>query len=65
MAHACPCCDLLRTGRVSWLVDNPGRQQIGSFHPITEGDWSEGAFISEATVAFVAHWASEASQITI
>jgi len=36
-------------GRVTWLVDNPGRQRIGSFHPITEEDWTEGAFISSAT----------------
>eukprot|EP00930_Biecheleria_cincta_P036665 TRINITY_DN25130_c0_g2_i1.p1 TRINITY_DN25130_c0_g2~~TRINITY_DN25130_c0_g2_i1.p1 ORF type:complete len:1765 (-),score=415.36 TRINITY_DN25130_c0_g2_i1:94-5325(-) len=34
--------------RKSWLVDNPGRQQIGSFNPITDGDWSEGAYLSAA-----------------
>lgn len=36
-------------GRITWLVDNPGRQRIGSFHPITEEDWNEGAFISKET----------------
>lgn len=27
---------------------NPGSQtaRIGSFHPITEGDWTEGAYVS-------------------
>ena len=30
-------------GRLSWLVDNPGRQRIGSFHPITDEDWTAGA----------------------
>jgi len=41
-------------GRLSWLVDNPGRQQIGSFHPITDGDWTEGAYISHATEELIA-----------
>lgn len=26
-------------GRVAFLKDNPGRQMIGSFHPLTEDDW--------------------------
>jgi len=41
-------------GRVSWLVDNPGRQQIGSFHPITEGDWTEGAFLASGAEELLA-----------
>jgi hypothetical protein len=28
------------SGEVVFLTDNPGRQEIGSFNPITEGDWS-------------------------
>jgi hypothetical protein len=28
------------SGEVGFLTDNPGRQEIGSFNPITEGDWS-------------------------
>jgi ankyrin repeat protein len=40
-------------GPLAWLVDNPGRQQIGSFHPITEEDWTEGAYISHATEALI------------
>lgn len=35
-------------GRLTWLVDNPGRQQIGSFHPITDEDWTEGTYFSHA-----------------
>ncbi len=31
------------SGPLKFLVDDPGRQRIGSFHPITEGDWSAGA----------------------
>jgi hypothetical protein len=35
-------------GKVSWVVVNPGSQtvRIGSFHPITEGDWTEAAYIN-------------------
>jgi hypothetical protein len=28
------------SGDVSFLSDNPGRQEIGSFNPITETDWT-------------------------
>jgi hypothetical protein len=28
------------SGEITFLTDNPGRQEIGSFHPITEGDWT-------------------------
>jgi ankyrin repeat protein len=28
------------SGEIGFLTDNPGRQEIGSFNPITEGDWS-------------------------
>ncbi|KAL2861177.1 ankyrin repeat-containing domain protein [Aspergillus lucknowensis] len=33
------------SGDISFLTDNPGRQEIGSFHPITEGDWTEMAYL--------------------
>lgn len=46
-------------GPVSWLVDNPGRQQIGSFHPITEGDWTSGAFLSAETEELVIRCAAD------
>lgn len=32
-------------GPVKWVTINPGAQTIGSFHPITEGDWNIGACI--------------------
>eukprot|EP01118_Nematostelium_gracile_P012221 TRINITY_DN4433_c0_g2_i4.p1 TRINITY_DN4433_c0_g2~~TRINITY_DN4433_c0_g2_i4.p1 ORF type:complete len:598 (+),score=159.56 TRINITY_DN4433_c0_g2_i4:17-1810(+) len=35
------------SGEMQWLKVNPGAQnRIGSFHPITEGDWTEGAYIN-------------------
>ncbi|KAK0647124.1 hypothetical protein B0T16DRAFT_354017 [Cercophora newfieldiana] len=33
------------SGTVSFLIDNPGRQQIGSFNPLTEDDWTDMAYI--------------------
>ncbi|KAH9477326.1 hypothetical protein JR316_0009531 [Psilocybe cubensis] len=31
-------------GRISFIEDNPGRQFVGSFSPITEGDWEVNAY---------------------
>ncbi|KAI1826431.1 ankyrin repeat protein [Xylaria intraflava] len=33
------------TGKMAFLLDDPGRQQIGSFHPLTEDDWTEMAYV--------------------
>lgn len=33
------------TGKVSFRIDDPGRQQIGSFNPLTEDDWTEMAYV--------------------
>jgi hypothetical protein len=33
------------SGKMSFLIDNPGRQQIGSFNPLTEDDWTDMAYI--------------------
>ncbi|EAW09002.1 ankyrin repeat protein [Aspergillus clavatus NRRL 1] len=33
------------SGRISFLRDNAGRQEIGSFNPITETDWTEMAYV--------------------
>ena len=41
------------SGPLSFIVDDPGRQSIGSFHPITEGDWSDGAYLSQDSVTLV------------
>lgn len=32
-------------GKVSFLIDDPGRQQIGSFNPLTEQDWTDMAYV--------------------
>ncbi|KAK7757760.1 hypothetical protein SLS62_000138 [Diatrype stigma] len=32
-------------GNVSFRIDDPGRQQIGSFHPLTDDDWTEMAYV--------------------
>lgn len=30
------------SGGISFISDNPGRQEIGSFNPITDTDWTGG-----------------------
>ena len=32
-------------GDISFVTDNPGRQQIGSFNPLTDDDWTEMAYV--------------------
>ncbi|KAL5611825.1 hypothetical protein BROUX41_000600 [Berkeleyomyces rouxiae] len=32
-------------GPISFIIDDPGRQQIGSFHPLTAEDWTDMAYI--------------------
>ncbi|KAF3936886.1 hypothetical protein ABW19_dt0206096 [Dactylella cylindrospora] len=34
-------------GKLTFLKDDPGRQEIGSFNPITEEDWTEMAYIGD------------------
>ncbi|CAM1506895.1 Fc.00g065360.m01.CDS01 [Cosmosporella sp. VM-42] len=33
------------SGKVKFLIDDPGRQQIGSFNPLTESDWTDMAYV--------------------
>lgn len=33
------------SGQVTFLIDDPGRQQIGSFNPLTEQDWTDMAYV--------------------
>ncbi|KAI0970115.1 ankyrin repeat protein [Xylaria arbuscula] len=33
------------SGNVTFRIDDPGRQQIGSFNPLTEDDWTEMAYV--------------------
>jgi ankyrin repeat protein len=41
------------SGPLSWLLDNPGRQQIGSFHPVTDDNWMDEAFISSSALQLI------------
>ncbi|KAJ3294904.1 hypothetical protein HK104_003182 [Borealophlyctis nickersoniae] len=34
-------------GKLKFVVDNPGRQEIGSFNPITDEDWTADAYVPE------------------
>lgn len=36
------------SGTISFMKDDPGRQQIGSFHPLTNDDWTEMAYIGSS-----------------
>ncbi|KAJ0423554.1 hypothetical protein BJY00DRAFT_321678 [Aspergillus carlsbadensis] len=36
------------SGEISFISDNPGRQEIGSFNPITDTDWTEMAYIGNS-----------------
>lgn len=38
------------SGDVSFLKDDPGRQAIGSFNPITDDDWTEMAYVGNTAV---------------
>jgi ankyrin repeat protein len=33
------------SGKVAFLIDDPGRQQIGSFNPLTANDWTDMAYV--------------------
>lgn len=33
------------SGKISFMKDDPGRQQIGSFNPLTDDDWTELAYV--------------------
>lgn len=33
------------SGKLSFIADDPGRQAIGSFNPITDDDWTEMAYV--------------------
>ncbi|CAG9988902.1 unnamed protein product [Clonostachys byssicola] len=32
-------------GKMEFIVDDPGRQEIGSFNPLTEQDWTDMAYV--------------------
>lgn len=33
------------SGKLTFMTDNPGRQQIGSFNPLTDDDWTDMAYV--------------------
>ncbi|CAH0034010.1 unnamed protein product [Clonostachys rhizophaga] len=33
------------SGKMDFIVDDPGRQEIGSFNPLTEQDWTDMAYV--------------------
>ncbi|KAJ5453087.1 hypothetical protein N7445_001270 [Penicillium cf. griseofulvum] len=35
------------SGDITFIKDDPGRQEIGSFNPITETDWTEMAYVGQ------------------
>ncbi|KAI9736997.1 MAG: hypothetical protein M1834_000586 [Cirrosporium novae-zelandiae] len=37
------------SGEIQFIKDDPGRQAIGSFHPITADDWTEMAYVGNTT----------------
>ena len=37
------------SGEIEFIKDDPGRQAIGSFHPITDDDWTEMAYVGNTT----------------
>ncbi|KAL8804903.1 MAG: hypothetical protein Q9182_002305 [Xanthomendoza sp. 2 TL-2023] len=57
------------SGEVSFLKDDPGRQAIGSFNPLTDDDWTDMAYIGntqelcqkicEGDVDFVDKWCKD------
>lgn len=38
------------SGDISFLKDDPGRQEIGSFHPLTDDDWTEMAYVGSSEI---------------
>ncbi|KAL2193610.1 hypothetical protein P885DRAFT_63806 [Corynascus similis CBS 632.67] len=42
------------SGGISFIKDDPGRQQIGSFNPLTEDDWTEMAYVGNTAQLFQA-----------
>lgn len=54
-------------GAVAWLVDNPGRQRIGSFTPIVSehaDEWMQGAYFSQSTEQLImVTWQNKAQEV--
>ncbi|KAK0655741.1 hypothetical protein B0T16DRAFT_397626 [Cercophora newfieldiana] len=37
------------SGKISFMKDDPGRQEIGSFNPLTDDDWTEMAYVGNTS----------------
>lgn len=51
-------------GPIRFMLDDPGRQSVGSFHPITDGDWSEMAYLSHEEILASAVVQNDAEKVT-
>lgn len=38
-------CEIYVAGDLAFMKDDPGRQTIGSFHPLTNDDWTDMAYV--------------------
>ncbi|RFU74893.1 ankyrin repeat [Trichoderma arundinaceum] len=52
------------SGKVSFLIDDPGRQQIGSFNPLTDQDWTDMAYIGNTARLFQSIVANDADDVS-
>jgi hypothetical protein len=41
------------SGPLKFIIDDPGRQRIGSFHPIDDNEWESGCYLPEGLQTFV------------
>lgn len=57
------------SGRISFITDDPGRQQIGSFRPLSAADWTDMAYVGntarlcqdivDGQLELVEHWLAQ------
>jgi hypothetical protein len=51
------------SGKISFIKDDPGRQAIGSFNPLTDDDWTEMAYVGNSARLFQAIVDEDAQQV--
>lgn len=52
------------SGKVTFLIDDPGRQQIGSFNPLTEQDWTDMAYVGNTARLFQSITENDADDVS-
>ncbi|KAL7946435.1 hypothetical protein V8C42DRAFT_344279 [Trichoderma barbatum] len=52
------------SGKVTFLIDDPGRQQIGSFNPLTEQDWTDMAYVGNTARLFQSITENDAEDVS-